>query len=108
MKNYFESDEVLSLFWRWRKQLVIVFLISFIGSAIFSSPLFIKPKYKSFAQVYPTNLQKYSDESATEQMLQMLESDIIRDAICSQFALDSIYDIEKDDKFFKAFAALLA
>lgn len=102
MKNYFESDEVLSLFWRWRNQLVIVFLISFIGSAIFSSPLFIKPKYKSFAQVYPTNLQKYSDESATEQMLQMLESDIIRDAICSQFALDSIYDIEKDDKFFKA------
>jgi len=102
MKNYFESDEVLSLFWRWRKQLIIVFFISFIGSAIFSSPLFIKPKYKSFAQVYPTNLQKYSDESATEQMLQMLESDIIRDAICSQFELDSIYDIEKDDKFFKA------
>lgn len=102
MKNYFESDEVLSLFWRWRKQLIIVFFISFIGSAIFSSPLFIKPKYKSFAQVYPTNLQKYSDESATEQMLQMLESDIIRDAICSQFELDSIYDIEKDDKSFKA------
>ena len=102
MKNYFESDEVLSLFWRWRKQLIIVFFISFIGSAIFSSPLFIKPKYKSFAQVYPTNLQKYSDESATEQMLQMLESDIIRDAICSQFELDSIYNIEKDDKSFKA------
>ena len=69
MKKYFESDEVLSLLWRWKKQLIFVFLVSFIGSAIFSSPLFIKPKYKSFAQVYLTNLQKYSDESATEQML---------------------------------------
>ena len=101
MKKYFESDEVLSLLWRWKKQLIFVFLVSFIGSAIFSSPLFIKPKYKSFAQVYPTNLQKYSDESATEQMLQMLESDIIRDEICSQFKLDSIYDVEKENEYFK-------
>jgi capsular polysaccharide biosynthesis protein len=101
MKKYFESDDVLSLLWRWKKQFVVVFLISFIGSTIFSSPLFIKPKYKSFAQVYPTNLQKYSDESATEQMLQMLESDIIREAICSQFELDSIYDIEKENTYFK-------
>ena len=101
MKKYFESDEVLSLLWRWKKQLILVFVVSFIGSVIFSSSLFIKPKYKSFAQVYPTNLQKYSDESATEQMLQMLESDIIRDAICSQFHLDSIYDLEKENEYFK-------
>jgi uncharacterized protein involved in exopolysaccharide biosynthesis len=101
MKKYFESDEVLGLIWRWRKQFIIVCLVSFVGSAVFSSPFFIKPKYKSFAQVYPTNLQKYSDESATEQMLQMLESDVIRTAICSQFSLDSIYDIEKDDQHFK-------
>tara|TARA_B110000211_G_C14075015_1_gene551626 strand:- start:1681 stop:2640 length:960 start_codon:yes stop_codon:yes gene_type:complete len=101
MKQYFESDDVLSLLWRWRKQFIVVFLVSFVGSAVFSSPFFIKPKYKSFAQVYPTNLQKYSDESATEQMLQMLESGVIREAICAQFGLDSIYDIEKDDQHFK-------
>lgn len=101
MKKYFESDEVLSLIWRWRKQFIIVFLLAFVGSAVFSSPFFIKPKYKSFAQVYPTNLQKYSDESATEQMLQMLESDIIRETICREFNLDSIYEIKKDDPHFK-------
>ena len=101
MKKYFESDEVLSLIWRWRKQFLIVFLVSFIGSMVFSLPVFIKPKYKSFAQVYPTNLQKYSDESATEQMLQMLESDIIRETICNEFKLDSIYDIEQDESHFK-------
>ena len=101
MKRYFESDDVLSLLWRWKKQFTVVFLVSFFGSVIFSSPLFIKPKYKSFAQVYPTNLQKYSDESATEQMLQMLESDIIRESICSQFELDSIYEIEKENTYFK-------
>lgn len=101
MKKYFESDEVLNLLWRWRKQFIIVFIVSFVGSAIFSSSIFIKPKYKSYAQVYPTNLQKYSDESATEQMLQMLESGVIREAICSQFGLDSVYDIEQGDQHFK-------
>ena len=102
MKKYFESDNVLSLLFRWIKPLTVVFFISLIGSAIFSSSFFIKPRYKSFAQVYPTNLKKYSDESATEQMLQMLESDIIRGAICSQFRLDSIYDINKENDYFKA------
>ena len=101
MKKYFESDNVLSLLFRWIKPLTVVFFVSFIGSAIFSSSFFIQPRYKSFAQVYPTNLQKYSDESATEQMLQMLESDIIRGAICSQFRLDSIYDIDKENDYFK-------
>ena len=31
----------------------------------------------------------------------MLESDIIRGAICSQFRLDSIYDIDKENDYFK-------
>lgn len=101
MKKYFESDEVLSLLWRWRKAFVIVFAASFVGSAIFSSPIFIKPKYKSFAQVYPVNLQKYSDESSTEQMLQILESDAIRDSICRIYNLAKSYDIEESDPHFK-------
>ena len=97
MRKYFENDEILGVLWRWRKPLVVVFILAVLGSALFSSPVFIKPKFKSFAIVYPTNLKKYSDESPTEQMIQMLESDIIRNKVCEQFALDTLYDIEKDD-----------
>ncbi|MBL57331.1 MAG: hypothetical protein CMP61_09090 [Flavobacteriales bacterium] len=101
MKKYFENDEILGLLWRWRKPLLIVFVVSFLGAAIFSSPIFIKPKFKSFARVYPTNLKKYSEESPTEQMIQLLESDAIRDKVCEKFQLDTIFDIEKDDPHYR-------
>jgi uncharacterized protein involved in exopolysaccharide biosynthesis len=101
MKKYFDNDEVLGVLWRWKKPLIVVFLLSFLGAAIFSSPIFIKPKFKSFARVYPTNLKKYSEESPTEQMIQILESDAIRDTLCSSFNLDALYDIESDDPYYK-------
>ncbi|MFL2582497.1 MAG: hypothetical protein ACJ0QJ_04995 [Flavobacteriales bacterium] len=101
MKKYFENDDILAVLWRWKTPLAVVFVLSFLGSAIFSSPMFVKPKFKSFARVYPTNLKKYSDESPTEQMIQMLESDAIRDTLCSRFNLDTLYDIEADEPYYK-------
>ncbi len=101
MKKYFENDEILAVLWRWKTPLAVVFALSLAGSAIFSSPMFIKPKFKSFARVYPTNLKKYSEESPTEQMIQMLESDAIRDTLCSRFKLDTLYDIDVDEPYYK-------
>ena len=101
MKKYFENDEVLAVLWRWKTPLAVVFALSFLGSAIFSSPMFVKPKFKSFARVYPTNLKKYSDESPTEQMIQMLESDAIRDTLCSRFNLDTLYDIDAKEPYYR-------
>ena len=101
MKKYFENDEVLAVLWRWKTPLAVVFALTFLGSAIFSSPMFVKPKFKSFARVYPTNLKKYSDESPTEQMIQMLESDAIRDTLCSRFNLDTLYDIDANEPYYR-------
>ena len=101
MRKYFENDEVLGVLWRWKKPLVVILILAFIGSAIFSSPIFIKPKFKSFARVYPTNLKKYSEESPTEQMIQLLESDAIREKICELFQLDTIFEIEKDNPHYR-------
>lgn len=101
MKKYFENDDILKMLWRWRKPLLVVFAVSALSAIVFSSPFFIKPKYKSFAQVYPTNLKKYSEESPTEQMLQMLESDAIRAKICKRFNLGEMYDLELDDPYYR-------
>ena len=97
MKKYFENDDILAILWKWKKELGLVFIITLLLSALFSSPLFIKPKYKSFARVYPSNLSSYSEESYSEQMLQLLESDVIRDQLVKEFDLQKHYEIEEDD-----------
>lgn len=98
LKKYFENDEILSIVWRWKRELGMVFIASFLISAIVSSPLIITPKYRSYARVYPSNLNEYSEESYSEQMLQMLESDVIRDKLIKEFKLEQHYEIEPDDK----------
>lgn len=98
MKKYFENDDILWLIWRWKKPLFIILAISTLVATLISSPLFIKPKYKSFVKVYPSNLAKYSEESPSEQMLQFLESDVIRNQLIKEFNLLNHYDIKEDDK----------
>jgi uncharacterized protein involved in exopolysaccharide biosynthesis len=97
MKKYFENDDLLSIAWRWKKALIIVFIASSAVSLIVSSPAVIAPKYKSFARVYPSNLSSYSEESYSEQMLQLLESDVIRTKLVEEFKLQNHYEINEDD-----------
>ncbi|HQW22102.1 MAG TPA: hypothetical protein PLI47_02295 [Bacteroidia bacterium] len=91
---FFNSIELINLLARWKKQLMIVGLASLVLSAVFSSPFFIKPKFKSTAIVYPSNLIAYSTESATEQMLQITQSTDIRDKIIHAFNLYDHYEID--------------
>ena len=65
--------------------------------AIFSGPTFIKPKYKSTARVYPTNLGEMSEESKTEQMLEMLNSNVVKFKMFKAFESKDIFNISKDD-----------
>ena len=92
--TFFNSIDLLRLLEKWKKHLIIVGLISLGGSILFSSPIFIKPRFKSFALVYPSNLIAYSTESATEQMLQLAQSYDIRDKIIKTFNLFEHYDID--------------
>lgn len=92
--NYFNSVDLLGLLNRWKWHLLVVGVIAFIGSYIFSSPAFIKPKFKSEAIVYPSNLMAYSDESATEQMLQITQSTDIRMRMIEAFDLYKHYKID--------------
>ena len=63
-------------------------------SAIFSGPTFIKPRYLSTATVYPVNLNSYSIETRTDQLLQLLQSNSIRDSLIKQFDLAEVYDVD--------------
>lgn len=83
------------------KLLIIVTVVAIIGSAIFSGPTFISPKYKSQAIVYPINLVPYGEESLTEQLLQLYQGNDIRDSIIQKFDLAEVYEIEEDQDGFK-------
>lgn len=63
-------------------------------SIVFSGPAFLKPRYRSSATVYPVNLNSYSIETRTDQLLQLLESNSIRDSLIERFGLPHRYDID--------------
>jgi uncharacterized protein involved in exopolysaccharide biosynthesis len=68
---------------------------------MFSSATFITPLYKSNAIAYPANVEPYSDESETEQMLQILGSQDIVDSVIKKFDLAKHYEINPEYKYFK-------
>ena len=94
MNPFLNSVDIVKVIVRWKWHLLVVVLVSILASVIFSGPTFIKPKYKSFAIVYPSNLIAYSTESSTEQMLQMLQSSDIRKQIIGNFNLMNHYEID--------------
>ncbi len=101
MNNYFNNINSLKLINKWKFHLLIIVLISVILSIFFSSPAFIKPKYKSEAIIYPSNIIPYSSETATEQMLQLFMSTDIQKGIIKKFDLAKHYKIDTTKKHFK-------
>ena len=49
----FNSTSLLFFLIKWRKPLIIITSIGILASIIFSSPYFIKPKYKSTVIMFP-------------------------------------------------------
>ena len=89
------------MLFKWKWHLGVILLASVILAAIFSSPFFITPKFKSFAVVYPANISEYSDESETEQMFQILQSQDIKDSVMKKFNLPKHYEIDPGYQYYR-------
>ena len=100
MEDYFKSKNILDILIRWKIHLVVVIAGAALVAAFFSSSIFITPLFKSFAIVYPSNISPYSDESETEQMMQILQSKDIRDSIIQKFDLPKHYGIDPGYQYF--------
>ena len=93
-------DERLSFqrFWdtigRHWKLFTGVALVAAAAGSFFSGRAFIKPRFKSSAIVYPVNLSSYSIESTSDQLLQLLESNSIRDSLVRIHRLAEHYKID--------------
>lgn len=97
MNNFFDNQRILSLIWKRKFHFIIVGVIAIFLGAIFSGPAFIKPKYRSTARLYPSNISEMSDESRTEQMLEILNSNDVKIKMFDAFNLAEEYNIRKDD-----------
>jgi len=101
MNPYLNNKTLLELGLKWKYHLGIIAVIAAAIAVVFSAPTFLKPKYRSFAVVYPVNLGEYSEESYTEQMLEILNSGDIRDQLIQAFQLDQHYKISPVYKYYK-------
>lgn len=96
MDKYFDNTPLLKAIFKWKWHIIIITIIAAIAGGIFSGPKFITPKYKSDAIVYPGGRTEFSDETYTEQMLQIMESQEIIDSITENLDLMNHYKIDKN------------
>lgn len=101
MDNYFSNKNLIDLILKWKVHLLVIALFAGLIGVVFSSSFFMKPKFRSFAIVYPENLGEKSEESYTEQMLEVLNSGDIRDEVVEKFGLAEHYEIDENYKYYK-------
>lgn len=101
MRNFFDSQNLLEIIWKWMKHLVFVGILAVILSAFFSSSIFIKPKFKSTARIYPSNnIYVFSEESQSEQLLEIISALDLKLRVIDAFNLSDIYKISKKDPLY--------
>ena len=109
-----DSKNILNVLLKNKRNVVIILVIAAICALFFSSKLFIKPLYRSTVVLYPTTTYSVSkaimntngliyvdpleigEEAQTEQMMQILNSGIIRDKIIEEFDLLHHYGIQEN------------
>lgn len=100
MDNFFSNLNLLKIVLKWKWHLVVLAIAAALVSLVVSSPYVMRPRFKSFAIIYPSNILPYSEESETEQMLQWLNSSDVRDSVIKKFDLSNHYGISPDEKYY--------
>ena len=103
MDNNFNNLSLVQVILKWKWHIIIITVAAALCGAIFSGPAFITPLYKSVAVAYPANISPYSDESETEQMLEIINSTSIMDAIVEKYDLWNDYKIDRNDQFARTY-----
>ncbi|HEY3370919.1 MAG TPA: Wzz/FepE/Etk N-terminal domain-containing protein [Prolixibacteraceae bacterium] len=98
MTNFFNNQNLLEIIWKWKKHLIVVGILAIGFSIIFSSSVFIKPKFKSTARIYPSNnIYVFSEESQSEQLLEIISALDIKLRVIDAFDLATVYKISKQE-----------
>jgi capsular polysaccharide biosynthesis protein len=88
----FNTKEIIAIVLKNKKAIIVVTLLAAIASVVVSYML--KPKYKSYAVVFPVNLSPSSEESNTEQLLQFFNSEEVKNIVAKKFNLFKHYEVD--------------
>lgn len=113
----FLSGVLMQVVYAYKRHLTVIGILVIILSSIFSGPYFITPLFKSTVILYPTasnsiskvllsdnfnnnkDILEFGEIEQTEQMLQVLNSNKIRDKIISKYHLLEHYNIKPGSKY---------
>ena len=116
-KDTFNTKYLFRLLAEYRKSVLIILVAAALLAVLFSSPLFITPLYKSTAILYPTSsnsiskvlisttyqsnkdILEFGESEQTEQMLQVLNSNRIRDKVIAKYNLMEHYGINPNSRY---------
>ena len=116
-KDAYSTKSLFKLLAAYRKSVLIILIAAALLAVLFSSPLFITPLYKSTAILYPTSsnsiskilisttyqsnkdILEFGESEQTEQMLQVLNSNRIRDKVIDRYHLMEHYGIKPDSRY---------
>jgi uncharacterized protein involved in exopolysaccharide biosynthesis len=88
----FNTKEILAILAKNKTRILIVTVAAALASVVIS--YLLKPKFKSFAVVYPVNISPSSEESNTEQLLQFFNSEEVMNAVAREHDLYNHYEID--------------
>ena len=115
--NTYNSKYLCKLLVEYRKPILIILAVAALCAVFFSAPFFITPLFKSTTIIYPTSsnsiskvlisttyqsekdIMNFGEDEQTEQMLQVLNSNRVRDKVISRFNLMEHYNIKPDSKY---------
>ena len=97
MESFFKNKSLIGVLNKWKIHLAIIAVVSAAIGVFISSPMVMTPKFKSTGIVYPVNIYEYSEESTTEQMLQVFRSNDLKMAMLKAFDLAKHYKIKEND-----------
>lgn len=115
--NTYSSKYLCKLLIEYKKPILIIMAAAALCAILFSAPFFITPLFKSTAIIYPTSsnsiskvlisttyqsekdIMNFGEDEQTEQMLQVLNSNRVRDKVIERFDLMRHYGIKADGKY---------
>ncbi|MEI6898651.1 MAG: hypothetical protein WCL00_02135 [Bacteroidota bacterium] len=113
----FDSSGLVIFIYKWRKPLFIIIIGATFLSWFFSGSWFITPQYKSTVILFPASsnsvskslltdlngkgqdIMSFGEDEQAEQLLQILNSNRLRDKIIKKFDLIEHYDIDTASKY---------
>ncbi|MFW6289746.1 MAG: Wzz/FepE/Etk N-terminal domain-containing protein [Mariniphaga sp.] len=103
MNNFFDNQRILEVIWKRKFHFIVIGIVAVVLAAFFSGPAFIKPKFRSTARIYPTNIWVLSEESESEQMLEIINSRDIKQQVMEAFNLNEVYKVDRNSPYYMSY-----